>query len=45
MKGALKDAAFWVAVGLAGAATIGILKAVAGRFKLPDGLESVIGAL
>jgi len=41
----LKDVAFWLAVGLAGAATVGVLKAVAGRFKLPDGLESVIGAL
>jgi len=45
MNDAAKNAAFWIAVGFAGAATVGILKAVAGRFKLPDGLESVIGAL
>jgi len=40
-----REAAFWMAVGLAGAATIGILKAVAGRFRLPAGLESTIAAL
>jgi hypothetical protein len=45
VTGTLKEIAFWLAVGLAGAATVGVLKAIAGRFKLPDGLESVIGAL
>lgn len=40
-----REAAFWLAVGLAGAATIGVLKAVAGRFRLPAGLESTIAAL
>lgn len=40
-----REAAFWLAVGLAGAATVGVLKAVAGRFRLPSGLESTIAAL
>lgn len=36
---------FWVAVGLAGAATVGILKLVAGAVRLPSGLERAIAAL
>lgn len=44
MKG-LKEASFWLAVGLAGAATVGILKVLAGRFKLPSGLTETIAAL
>jgi hypothetical protein len=45
VNASLKEIAFWLAVGLAGAATVGVLKTIAGRFRLPDGLESTIGAL
>lgn len=41
----MKELAFWLAVGLAGAATVGMLKVLAGRFRLPQGLEETIGAL
>lgn len=44
MKGA-KELAFWIAVGLAGAATVGLLKTIAGRFRLPQGFEEAVAAL
>lgn len=42
---AIKETAFWLAVGLAGAATVGLLKVLAGRVKLPQGLTDTISAL
>lgn len=39
-----RDFAFWAAVGLAGVLTSGILKALAARFRLPQGLEDWIAA-
>ena len=41
----VKEGAFWLAVGLAGVATLGILKVLAGRVKLPSGLTETIAAL
>ncbi len=45
MTKSFQDLAFWVAVGLAGAATVAVLKAAAGRYRLPQGLEDLIAAL
>ena len=44
MKG-FKEIGFWIAVGLAGAVTVGLLKIIAARFPLPSGLEEAIAAL
>lgn len=45
MKNLSRDLAFWFAIGLTGAATVGLLKVLAGRLRLPEGLEKAIGAL
>lgn len=45
MRDVFRELAFWLAVGFAGAGTVGLLKVVAGRFDLPAGLESAIGSL
>lgn len=45
MKNTARELAFWLAIGLAGAATTGMLKVVAGRFRLPSGLEETIASL
>ena len=39
-----RDLAFWAAVGLAGVLVSGVLKALAARFRLPQGLEDWIAA-
>jgi hypothetical protein len=45
MKQTARELAFWAAIGLTGAATVGLLKILAGRFNLPGGLEKSIAAL
>ncbi len=45
MKGGAQDVMFWLAVGLIGAATVGLLKLLAGAVRLPSGLERAIAAL
>ncbi len=40
----MRSAAFWLAVGLAGVVTDRLLKILAGRFRLPEGFEAVIGS-
>lgn len=45
MRQTAREMAFWAAIGLTGAATVGLLKIIAGRFNLPGGLERTIAAL
>lgn len=45
MKARAKEAAFWVAVALTGAAGVWFLKIAAARLPLPEGAKDAIAAL